>query len=249
MLEIKNLHVSAENNSILKGVSLTVKKGEVHALMGQNGSGKSTLANCIAGHPFYTITKGSISFNKKNINKLAPNERAALGIYLTFQNPPTLPGVKISSYLRTAKNALAEARHESPTELTDYLRELKTTMKFLGLPLKFANRSLNEGFSGGEKKKLEILQALMLKPKLIILDEIDSGLDIDAIKVVAAGVKKLQAQGATIIIITHYQRILNFIAPNYVHILQQGVIAVSGDKSLVERLEKTSFKEVTTTHE
>ncbi len=248
MLKISNLHVAANKTPILKGVNLIVHQGEVHALMGQNGSGKSSLAYSIVGHPFYKITKGSINYQNENIIKLAPNERAAKGLFMTFQNPPTLPGVKITSYLRTAKNALQKARGEKVETYSEFLRELRSTMKFLELPLKFANRSLNDGFSGGEKKKLEILQAIILKPKLIILDEIDSGLDIYAIKVVAKGILKLQQKGVTIIIITHYQRILNFISPNFVHIMKDGKIAVSGEKDLVSKLELSSFKDIIKTH-
>lgn len=245
LLEIKNLAVQIEGKSILCGVNLTVEPSETVALMGQNGSGKSTLALTLAGHPSYQLTGGKIKLANKDITTAKPEERAGLGLFLSFQHPLTLPGVTVADFIRTAINSQRTARGESPITLRDYLIELRTNMKLLGIKQEFAQRSLGDGFSGGEKKKLEVLQALMLKPRLIVLDELDSGLDIDAIKTVSAGINLLQQQGAAVIAITHYQRILQYIKPTTVHIMAAGKIVKSGGFDLVEKLEQGSYASLT----
>lgn len=244
-LSISNLHVSVDTTSILHGVNLDVADTEVVAIMGRNGSGKSTLALTLAGHPLYEVTKGTITFNGTNITKSSPEERSQLGILLSFQHPLALPGITVTDFIRAALTAHAEAKKEQPLPLRDYLVILRDAMGVLGIAPEFAQRYLNDGFSGGEKKKLEILQALILKPQLLILDEIDSGLDIDAIKTVAVGVNQLHDAGTAVVIITHYRRILNFITPSVVHIMANGKIVKTGDISLVDALEQTSYDAVT----
>lgn len=245
LLTIKNLHVSADAHDILHGVDLAVAPGEIVAIMGRNGSGKSTLALTIAGHPQYMVTKGFISWGTTTITEATPEERSQHGIFLSFQHPMALPGITVTDFLRAAVAAHHEATGATPPPLRDFLVQLREAMQTLGIPAAFASRYLNDGFSGGEKKKLEILQALVLKPKLLILDEIDSGLDIDAIKTVAVGVNQLHAAGTAVIVITHYRRILNHITPTTVHIMKNGTIVKTGDMALVDALEQSSYDAVT----
>ena len=245
LLTIANLHVSADTHPILRGVDLSVESHEIVAIMGRNGSGKSTLALTIAGHPQYTVTDGAITWDSTPITDATPEERAHHGIFLSFQHPLALPGITVTDFLRAAVAAHHEATGATPPPLRDYLIQLREAMQTLGIPAAFASRYLNDGFSGGEKKKLEILQALILKPKLLILDEIDSGLDIDAIKTVAIGVNQLHEQGTAVVIITHYRRILNYITPTTVYIMAKGAIVKSGDMALVDALEQSSYDAVT----
>jgi Fe-S cluster assembly ATP-binding protein len=243
MLEIKNLSATVDTTQILQNFSLIVASGSVEALMGKNGSGKSTLAHVLAGHPGYTVTSGSVMLHGKDLLEMEPEERAAAGLFLAFQYPAAIPGVAISQFLRLALNSQQKARGEVPTKLAPFLNELKAAMKQLHLPWSFAGRAVNDGFSGGEKKRLEMLQMLILKPSLIILDEIDSGLDIDAMKIVSEGVNALrqQAPSTTVLMITHYQRLLNYIKPDHVHIVQEGAIVRSGDASLAHELEAKGY--------
>lgn len=245
MLTVSDLQVTADQTPILHGVTLSVAAGEVVVIMGRNGSGKSTLALTMAGHPHYTVTAGTISWNGTDLTNTTPEERSQHGIFLSFQHPLALPGISVTDFIRAAVNAHDEADGRTPQPLRDFLVALREAMALLGIPPAFAKRYLNDGFSGGEKKKLEILQALLIKPKLLILDEIDSGLDIDAIKTVATGVNQLQQDGAAVIIITHYRRILNFITPSTVHIMAQGKIVKSGDLALVDALETSSYDAIT----
>jgi len=240
MLEVSSLSTAIDKKAILHGLNLQVETGETVALMGPNGSGKSTLAAVLAGHPSYEVTSGKALWQGENILELEPEERAARGIFLAFQYPMSIPGVSVSHFLRLALNSQERARNETPTGLAPFIKLLRTQMKQLGIPWEFAERSVNEGFSGGEKKRLEMLQMLILQPKLVILDEIDSGLDIDAIKVVAEAVKLLPAE-TTVIVITHYQRILNYIKPQKVHILKEGEIVRSGGPELAYELEKSGY--------
>ncbi len=243
MLEIKDLHVKIEDKEILKGVNLKLEPGKVHALMGPNGSGKSTLANVIMGHPKYEITKGEIIYNGQVINDMLPNERAKLGLFLSFQYPSEIEGVTISTFLRTALNGKKKANEEEPIGVLDFHNLLKEKMKLLHAEESFAERYLNQGFSGGEKKKSEILQLAILNPKTAILDETDSGLDIDALKAVAEGINILMQEDPekTILIITHYKRILEYINPDKLSILIDGKIALEGDSSLVDQLEEKGY--------
>ena len=241
MLEIKDLHVKIEDKEILKGVNLKLEPGKVHALMGPNGSGKSTLANVIMGHPKYEITKGEIIYNGKVINDMPPNERAKLGLFLSFQYPSEIEGVTISTFLRTALNSKKKANEEEPIGVLDFHNLLKEKMKLLKVPEGFEERYLNEGFSGGEKKKCEILQMAVLNPNTAILDETDSGLDIDALQSVADGVNKVMDKDKIILIITHYKRILEHIKPNKLSIMIDGKIALEGDSSLVDQLEEKGY--------
>ena len=242
-LEIKNLHVSVEDKEILKGVNLKLEAGKVHALMGPNGSGKSTLANIIMGHPKYKITKGEIIFNGQIINELSPNERAKLGLFLSFQYPSEVEGITISSFLRTALNSQLAARKEEPISVLDFHELLKEKLDLLKIPKNFSERYLNQGFSGGEKKKSEILQLSLLNPKLAILDETDSGLDIDALKAVAEGINTLieQDNKKSFLIITHYKRILEHVKPDKLSILIDGKIALEGGPELVDQLEEKGY--------
>ncbi|MGB5164908.1 MAG: Fe-S cluster assembly ATPase SufC [Woeseiaceae bacterium] len=241
MLDIKNLHASILDTEILRGLSLSVKAGEVHAIMGPNGSGKSTLAQVVAGHSDYVVTDGSVEFNGKNLLELEPEERAREGVFLGFQYPVEIPGVNNAYLLKAAVNAKRAHHGEGEMDAFEFLKLAKEKMALLGMDPKFLNRGVNEGFSGGEKKRNEILQMAMLEPSLAILDETDSGLDIDALKAVAAGVNALRSPERAIILVTHYQRLLDYIVPDFVHVLSEGRIARSGDKSLALKLEEQGY--------
>ena len=236
-LKIKNLHVNVEDKEILKGINLTIKQGEIHALMGPNGSGKSTLSNAIMGHPIYTITKGSVILDNKDVLEMDVSDRAKLGLFLSFQYPVEIPGVSLANFLRTAYNEI----HNTKINVIDFMKLLYQKMDMLKMGKDFAKRSLNVGFSGGEKKRTEILQLAILQPKFAILDETDSGLDVDALRVVANGVKKLSNKDLGVLMITHYQRILHHVKPDHVHILVNGKIVKSGDYSLAENVEKQGY--------
>jgi len=237
-LEIKNLHVRHEEREILKGVDLLISKGEIHALMGPNGSGKSTLASTIMGHPSYVVTEGSISFKGEDITEADPEDRAKSGLFLAFQYPVAIPGVSVANFLRMAINA----QQEEPINVREFGTKLRHATQVLDVDGDFTKRHLNDGFSGGEKKRAEILQMAMLEPDVAVLDETDSGLDIDALRTVAEGVNRLQAeQGMGALIITHYQRILHYIEPDFVHVLMDGRIVMEGGKELVERLEREGY--------
>lgn len=241
MLEIKDLHAAIDGKEILKGLTLTVKAGEVHAIMGPNGSGKSTLAKVLAGHPSYTVTGGEVLYKGANLLDLAPDERARAGVFLAFQYPIEIPGVSNANFLRMAYNEKAkeEGRDElDPLEFDDLLKE---KMKVVEMDQSFINRAVNEGFSGGEKKRNEILQMAVLNPDLAVLDETDSGLDIDALRVVAGGVNKLASKDNAIILVTHYQRLLDYIQPDFVHVLYKGKIVKSGGKELALELESRGY--------
>ena len=241
MLEIKNLHVSVNNNKILKGLNLSVNKGEIHAIMGPNGSGKSTLAQVIAGRKEYKVNKGSIIYSNKKLLELSADERAKQGIFLAFQYPIEIPGISTTNFIKTAVNKIRESKGKKPLDAVSFLKVMKEKMKIVKINQTLLSRSINEGFSGGEKKRNEIFQMAMLDPKLAILDETDSGLDIDALKIVAKGVNKLKSKDNATIIITHYQRLLNYIIPDYVHVLIDGKIVKSGDKNLAQELEKKGY--------
>jgi Fe-S cluster assembly ATP-binding protein len=238
MLKIENLRVEIDGQDIVKGLDLEVGEGEIHAIMGPNGSGKSTLANVLMGHPRYEVTGGSITFRGEDVFELEPDERAKLGMFLAFQYPSEVPGVSVANFLRTAVNSVRE-EELSPM---DMYRLLQEKMKIMQMDPKFAERYLNEGFSGGEKKRNEILQMLMLEPKLAIMDETDSGLDIDALQVVAKGVNELRGPGFSAVIITHYQRILRYIEPDRVHVMLDGRIVTSGGKELAHDLEDKGYE-------
>ena len=238
MLKIENLRVEIDGQEIVKGLDLEVGEGEIHAIMGPNGSGKSTLANVLMGHPRYEVTSGSITFRGEDVFELEPDERAKLGMFLAFQYPSEVPGVSVANFLRTAVNSVREEQL-SPM---DMYRLLQEKMKIMQMDPKFAERYLNEGFSGGEKKRNEILQMLMLEPKLAIMDETDSGLDIDALQVVARGVNELRAPEFSAVIITHYQRILRYIEPDRVHVMLDGRIVTSGGKDLAHELEDKGYE-------
>ncbi len=248
-LEIRNLHVQAEDKQILKGVDLTVRPGEIHALMGPNGSGKSTLANAIMGHPSLEVTEGQILFGGEDITEADTDERARMGLFMAFQYPVAIPGVTITKYLRMVMNAHREARGESDVSLKEFRKTVEAAMELVNVPREFSSRYLNEGFSGGEKKRLEILQLALQKPKLAVLDETDSGLDIDALNVVAHGVNTV-ATGADmgILIITHYQRILHMVTPTRVSIMFDGRIATEGGPELVDRLEAEGYAGIREEH-
>ena len=224
MLEIKNLHVSVNNNKILKGLNLSINKGEVHAIMGPNGSGKSTLASVIAGREEYEVNKGSIIYSNKKLLKLSADERAVQGIFIAFQYPVEIPGVSTTNFIKTAVNQIRKSKGKKPLDAVSFLKVMKEKMKIVKINQTLLSRSINEGFSGGEKKRNEIFQMAMLNPKLAILDETDSGLDIDALKIVAKGVNKLKSKDNATIIKTHYQRLLDYIIPDYVHVLIDGKI-------------------------
>ncbi len=245
-LEIKDLHATIDDKEILKGVNLTIQTGETHAIMGPNGSGKSTLANVLLGHPAYTVTRGEIVFNGENLLELAPNERARKGIFLAFQYPVAVSGLTVGKFLKRALEVRLNG--DLKIDVSAYLKDLQTEMDYLEIDRQFTNRYLNEGFSGGEKKRMEILQMLMLKPTLAILDETDSGLDIDALKIVAKGVNRLRTEDFGSLIITHYQRILNHIQPDTVHIFYDGQIVVSGGPQLVEELEEKGYDWIKSSH-
>ena len=237
MLEIKNLHVSIDGKKILKGLNLDVKPGEIHAIMGPNGSGKSTLSSVIAGNEDYEVTEGSIFYKNENIEDLSPEERANKGIFMSFQYPVEIPGITVTNFIKTAINSNLKARGEKEMSASVMLKKIREKANLLEIDSKFLSRSLNEGFSGGEKKRNEIFQMAMLEPSLAILDETDSGLDIDALRIVASGVNKIKNSSNAIVIITHYQRLLDHIIPDYVHVLQDGIIAKSGKKDLAMQLE------------
>lgn len=241
MLKIQNVKAGIEGKEILRGISLEVKPGEVHAIMGLNGSGKSTLANVLTGREGYEVTSGSIDFMGKDLIEMSPEERAHAGLFLAFQYPVELPGVLTTYFLRTALNSNREARGLAPLGVREFSDVLKEKVKLLELDESLLKRSVNEGFSGGEKKRNEILQMAVLEPKLAILDETDSGLDIDALQIVAHGVNKLRGTDNSIVVITHYQRLLNFIVPDFVHVLLDGKIVLSGDKSLALELEEKGY--------
>ncbi|MDQ3534230.1 MAG: Fe-S cluster assembly ATPase SufC [Bacteroidota bacterium] len=241
MLNIKNLKASIEGLQILNGVDLEVKAGEVHAIMGPNGSGKSTLASVLAGREEYEVTEGSISFLGKDLFELAPEDRAREGIFLAFQYPVEIPGVSSTNFLKTALNQIREYRGQNPLDAVSFLTLMKEKMKLVEISQSLLGRSLNEGFSGGEKKRNEIFQMAMLSPKLAILDETDSGLDIDALRIVANGVNKLRSPDNATIVVTHYQRLLDYIIPDYVHVLFQGRIVKSGTKELALELEEKGY--------
>jgi Fe-S cluster assembly ATP-binding protein len=240
-LEIRNLHVRTEDREILRGVDLVVRAGELHALMGPNGSGKSTLANTIMGHPSYEVTEGQILFDGEDITALGVHERAKLGLFLAFQYPVAVPGVSVANFLRMAINA----QREQPITVKEFGAELGHAVELLDVDRAFTSRHLNDGFSGGEKKRAEILQMAMLRPRIAVLDETDSGLDIDALRTVAEGVAKLHAeQGLGALIITHYQRILDYVKPQFVHILIDGRVVMEGGGELVERLEHEGYDRI-----
>ncbi len=244
ILEINNLHAGVENKQILKGFSLTVYPGEVHALMGLNGSGKSTLAAILAGREGYAVTEGTVKYRGQDLLALDPEERARAGLFLAFQYPVEIPGVNSTYFLRAAYNEIRKARGLPEVDAMDFLALVKTKMKLLELKEDLLKRSVNEGFSGGEKKRAEIFQMAVLEPKLAILDETDSGLDIDALKVVAGGVNKLKRPDAAQLIITHYQRLLNYIIPDQVHIMADGCIVRSGGKDLALELESKGYEAI-----
>jgi Fe-S cluster assembly ATP-binding protein len=241
MLEIKNLHAKVGEVEILKGINLKVNAGEVHAIMGPNGSGKSTLAQVLAGRETYTITEGEILYEGKNLTQMSPEDRAREGIFLAFQYPIEIPGVSNAYFLKAALNAIRKKRGLEEVDAMEFLTLVKDKMKWLDMEPTFLNRPVNEGFSGGEKKRNEILQMAVLDPKLAILDETDSGLDIDSLKIVANGVNTLRRKDRAIILVTHYQRLLNYIVPDFVHVLSEGRIITSGDKELAHHLEEKGY--------
>jgi Fe-S cluster assembly ATP-binding protein len=241
MLKIENLHVSVGDKKVLNGLTLAINRGEVHAIMGPNGSGKSTLAHVLAGRPGYTITQGTVTYEGKDLLALEPEERAREGVFLGFQYPVEIPGVNNVYLLKAAVNAARKHRGLPEVDAFDFLGLVRETMKLMKMDESFLSRGVNEGFSGGEKKRNEILQMLVLEPKLAILDETDSGLDIDALKVVAAGVNSLRGPDRAVMLVTHYQRLLDYIVPDRVHVLVRGRIARSGDKSLALELEKRGY--------
>ena len=241
MLEIKNLHASIDDTKILKGLNLNVNAGEVHAIMGPNGSGKSTLASVIAGREDYEVTDGEIKFSGNELSDLGPDERAREGIFLAFQYPVEIPGVSTTNFMKTAVNQIKESKGEKPLDAVAFLKLMKEKMKLVNIKQELLSRSINEGFSGGEKKRNEIFQMAMLDPKLSILDETDSGLDIDALKIVSNGVNALRNKDNATVVVTHYQRLLDYIVPDYVHVLMDGRIVKSGDKTLALELEEKGY--------
>jgi Fe-S cluster assembly ATP-binding protein len=244
-LEIRNLHVQAGDKEILRGLDLSVSKGEIHALMGPNGSGKSTLANAIMGHPNLDVTEGQILFKGEDITEADTDERARMGLFMAFQYPVSVPGVTVTKYLRTVMNAHRESNGEEPIPLRDFRKTVEAAMKLTNVPKEFSSRYLNEGFSGGEKKRMEILQLALQHPELAILDETDSGLDIDALRVVANGVNSVAGPDMGVLIITHYQRILHLVQPSHVHVIYQGRIVKEGGPDLVDELEAKGYGWIT----
>ena len=241
MLTIKNLHVNVNDSEILRGVNLTINTGEVHAIMGPNGSGKSTLASVLAGREYCTLKEGEIRYCENNLLELTPEDRAVQGLFLAFQYPVEIPGVNNLYFLKTAVNSVRKKRGESELDTMDLIALVKEKLSLVEMDDKFLKRSVNEGFSGGEKKRNEILQMLMLNPTLAILDETDSGLDIDALQIVAKGVNSFQGNDRAILLVTHYQRLLDYIKPDFVHVLINGQIVLSGDQSLALELEKKGY--------
>jgi len=240
-LQIRNLHVSAEGKQILKGLDLEVSAGEIHALMGPNGSGKSTLANAIMGHPSLEVTEGEILFNGEDVTEAEPDERSRMGLFMAFQYPVSVPGVTVTKYLRTVMNAHRDAQGLDPVSLKDFRKTVEAAMKLVEVPREFTTRYLNEGFSGGEKKRMEILQLALQVPEMAILDETDSGLDIDALRIVANGVNATAGADMGVLIITHYQRILHLVQPSHVHVLFEGRIVKQGGSEIVEQLEEKGY--------
>ena len=241
MLKIKNIHAKIEDKSILNGIDLEIKAGEIHAIMGPNGSGKSTLASVITGKEEYEVTDGQILFENEDLEEVSPEERAHKGIFMSFQYPIEIPGITTTNFIKTAINETRKARGENDMAAKDMLKMLREKCDLLDIDQKFLSRSINDGFSGGEKKRNEIFQMAMLEPKLAILDETDSGLDIDALKIVANGVNKLKSQDNAVMVITHYQRLLDYIVPDYVHVLFDGKIVKSGTKDLAHELEEKGY--------
>jgi len=241
MLTIQNLHARVEDKEILRGINLEVKPGEVHAIMGPNGSGKSTLASILAGKPGYEVTEGSITFNGEDLLEMDPETRAAEGVFLAFQYPVEIPGVSNTYFLRTALNQSRKHRGEPELTMPEFTRHIRSKVEMMGLDNSLLSRAVNEGFSGGEKKRNEIFQMAVLEPKLCVLDETDSGLDIDALKVVSAGVNALRNPDRAVIVVTHYQRLLNYIVPDFVHVLMEGRIVRSGDRTLALQLEDEGY--------
>jgi Fe-S cluster assembly ATP-binding protein len=241
LLDIQNLHASVNGKSILKGLNLNIKPGEVHAIMGPNGSGKSTLGNVLAGKEGYQVTEGSVKFEGIDLLSLDPQQRALAGLFLAFQYPTEIPGVNNAYFLRAAYNTLQKQHGKEPLDAVDFMDLIKAKMKLVSMDEKFLNRAVNAGFSGGEKKRNEVLQMLLLEPKLAILDETDSGLDIDALQMVAQGVNHLRDAKRSFIVITHYQRLLNYIVPDFIHVLSHGQIVKSGGKELALELEQKGY--------
>ncbi len=244
MIKIKNLHASIEGNEILKGIDLAIKPGEVHAIMGPNGSGKSTLSYVLAGREGYEVTKGDIQFEGESILGMAPEERAAKGLFLAFQYPVEIPGVQMTTFLKTALNAIRKARGEAELDSLGFLKKMKAITQKLGIADDLMKRPVNAGFSGGEKKRNEVLQMAMLEPKFAVLDETDSGLDIDALKIVADGVNALRGPERSFLVITHYQRLLDYIVPDVVHVLARGRIVKSGGPALAHELEEKGYASI-----
>ena len=242
LLEIKNLHASIAGKEILKGINLTINSGEVHAIMGPNGAGKSTLSAVLTGHPAYTVTEGQVLLNGKDLLAMPAEQRAREGVFLSFQYPVEIPGVSMTNFLRTAVNEKRQYEGKEPLKATEFLRLMREKKQLLEMAEKLDNRAVNEGFSGGEKKKHEIFQIAMHEPCLSILDETDSGLDIDALRIVASGVNKLKTPNNASIVITHYQRLLDYIVPDFVHVLADGQIVKTGDKSLALELEEKGYE-------
>jgi Fe-S cluster assembly ATP-binding protein len=241
LLEVKGLKVQVEDNEILHGLDLTVNQGEVHAIMGPNGSGKSTLSHVIAGKPGYDVTAGEILFKGEDVLEMAPDERAAKGVFLAFQYPVEIPGVTTMNFLRTALNAQRKARGEAELLVPDFLKKVRSVADSLNIPMDMLKRGVNVGFSGGEKKRNEVLQMALFQPSLCILDEMDSGLDIDALRVAADGVNALRSKDRAMVVITHYQRLLNYIVPDFVHVMSKGRVVKSGGKELALELEKSGY--------
>ncbi len=241
MLEVKNLHATIAGKEILKGIDLTIRDGEIHAVMGPNGSGKSTLSAVLTGNPLYTVTEGTVSFNGKNLLEMKPEDRAREGLFLSFQYPVEIPGVSMTNFMRAAVNAKREYQGLEPLNAADFMKLMREKRKIVDLDAKLSRRSVNEGFSGGEKKRNEIFQMAMLEPKLSILDETDSGLDVDAMRIVAEGVNKMQTPDTSVIVITHYERLLDMIKPNVVHVLYNGKIVKTAGPELAKEIEERGY--------